>query len=145
MFSKTFFSTDKKGIPSDPEKLDETLPVLKPDFGLESSLSMTWIGHATCFVNIESIHFVTDPIWSPRASPFKSVGPKRYRPPPCTIEELPVVHFAVISHNHRDHFDIPSIRNLAQRFPTLIWFVPKGLKRDIEPIVGINTVYEMTW
>lgn len=71
--------------------LDDTLPVVKPNFESGADLAVTWIGHATVLVQMEGIAFITDPIWVPKASPFSFVGPGRYRPAPCAISELPEV------------------------------------------------------
>lgn len=51
----------------------------------------------------------------------------------------------MISHNHYDHFDVKSVSEIARRFPGMTWFVPKGLKSHVEPLVGVNKVYEMSW
>lgn len=45
------------------------------------------------------IRVLCDPIFADRASPSKHLGPKRRLPPPCSVEELPEIHFLVISHN----------------------------------------------
>ena len=54
---------------------------------------------------------------SDRASPVQFMGPKRYRPPACTVQELPdVIDAVVISHTHYDHMDKTSIQDLNQRY-----------------------------
>lgn len=125
--------------------LDKSLPVQKPDFNLASKLSATWLGHATVFVHMEEISFITDPVWTRRASPFCCLGPIRYRPPPCEIEDLPNLHFGVISHNHYDHLDAEAISTLSLRFPDMEWFVPKGLSGWMRKRVHNNVVHELTW
>jgi len=67
---------------------------------------------------------VADPIWSNRASPIPFLGPKRYRPPPLSVAELPTIHAVVISHNHYDHMDHKTIKALNSRFGEavrLVW------------------------
>lgn len=77
--------------------LDETLPVYKPSFDVNnSSLQCTWLGHATVLVHLDGINFITDPVWSDTASPFRTFGPKRYRQPPCSIDDLPDVFVFLI-------------------------------------------------
>lgn len=72
-------------------------------------------------------------------------GPKRYRPPSCTVQELPPIDVVVISHNHYDHLDIDSVKALVGRFGTpLKWFVPAGLK-DWMTSSGCEDVSQMTW
>lgn len=69
------------------------------------------------FFSVDCIDdFSVDPIWSERCSPFFFIGPKRYRQPPLTIEELPQIDAVVISHNHYDHLDKATVTQLNQRF-----------------------------
>lgn len=77
--------------------------------------SITWIGHSTMLVRMDSVTFLTDPVFSERASPVSFAGPKRLVPPGVPLNELPPIDFALISHDHYDHADVPSIRALAER------------------------------
>lgn len=70
----------------------------------------TWIGHATCYYQTEGMFFVTDPLWSERASPSQMFGPKRFIEPPIEIEDLKI-DVVLLSHTHYDHLD----HNSAQR------------------------------
>ena len=88
--------------------------------------AVTWIGHSTTLVQIDGINFLTDPIWSKRPSPVPLLGPRRYVPPGVALEDLPVIDFVVISHNHYDHLDVPTLKALAQRNPQTVFFVPLG-------------------
>jgi L-ascorbate metabolism protein UlaG (beta-lactamase superfamily) len=89
-----------------------TVPPLKV---LGDELLVTWIGHATVLVQTQGLNILTDPIWSERASPFSFVGPKRVRAPGVRFEDLPKIDFVVISHNHYDHMDLPSLKRLWER------------------------------
>lgn len=51
-------------------------------------LRVTWLGHATVLVEIDGLNVLTDPIFSQRASPVQFMGPRRYRGPPCTVEQV---------------------------------------------------------
>jgi len=87
--------------------------------------SVTWIGHATLLVRMEGVTFLTDPIFSERASPLRFAGPPRLVPPGVPLWELPAVDFAVLSHDHYDHTDVRSIRALASRGARFM--VPTGM------------------
>lgn len=80
---------------------------MKPDFSIstERDIRYTWIGHSTAVIQIGPDNFLIDPIFKDRASPNQLVGPKRFRPPPCTIQELPKISAVMISHDHYDHCD----------------------------------------
>src|SRR5437868_6315774 len=74
--------------------------------------TVTWIGHATVLVQMDHVTFLTDPIWSERASPFDFAGPKRFQPPGIALAALPPIDFVVVSHSHYDHTDLPTLAAL---------------------------------
>lgn len=78
-----------------------------------TGLRATWLGHSTVLIEIDGARILTDPVWGPRASPLRLVGPKRFQPVPVTLREMPPVDLVVISHDHYDHLDYPTIRALA--------------------------------
>jgi L-ascorbate metabolism protein UlaG (beta-lactamase superfamily) len=81
---------------------------------------VTWIGHSTVLVQTEGVNILTDPIWSERASPFSFVGPKRVRAPGVRLEDLPKIDLILVSHNHYDHMDLPTLKRLWDRDRPLI-------------------------
>ena len=87
---------------------------------------------------------LTDPIWSKIPSPIPLLGPKRFVPTPIAIVDLPKIDLVVISHNHYDHLDIPTLRSLAARNAQTLFLVPMGnaalLRRH-----GITNVKELDW
>jgi N-acyl-phosphatidylethanolamine-hydrolysing phospholipase D len=90
-----------------------------------ASPSVTWIGHATILVRMDGVTFLTDPIFSERASPLSFAGPRRLVDPGVPLSELPTVDFVVLSHDHYDHTDVHSIRALDARGAR--FFVPTGM------------------
>lgn len=106
--------------------------------------TVTWIGHATLLVQMGHVTFLTDPIWSDSPSPVRFAGPRRFVQPGVALADLPAIDFVVISHNHYDHLDLPTLRALAKRSPTTRFLVPLGnaeLLRDD----GIERVEELDW
>jgi L-ascorbate metabolism protein UlaG (beta-lactamase superfamily) len=81
----------------------------------ESGLRATWLGHSTVLVEIDGVRVLTDPVWGPRASPSQHLGPKRFQPIPVPLREMPPIDLVVISHDHYDHLDRPTIRELRKR------------------------------
>lgn len=105
----------------------------------------TWLGHASVLINSEGVRVLTDPIFSERASPVSWLGPKRLTPLPVDPARLPFVDAVVISHNHYDHLDLPSLHRLqAQAGGPPLFIVPLGnaalLKRE-----GITNLRELDW
>ena len=79
-----------------------------------SGLRATWLGHSTVLIEIDGARVLTDPVWGTRASPFRLLGPKRFQPVPLRLRDMPAVDVVVISHDHYDHLDFPTIRALAR-------------------------------
>ena len=104
--------------------------------------TVTWLGHASFLLQFAGINLVTDPHLSPRASPFTSVGPKRWMPPAIATRDLPHIDLVLLSHNHYDHLDAPTVRGLqrqaggAPRFMVPLrmkpWFTRKGMTDVVE-------------
>lgn len=119
----------------------EKFPV--PQKPMRDQATTTFINHATHLIQLSEVHFLTDPIFSERASPFTWVGPKRIHKPGIELEALPKIHYVVISHNHYDHMDVDSIRKLTERFNP-VFIVPLGNQRLIESMGG-KRVIELSW
>lgn len=79
-----------------------------------TGLRGTWLGHSTVLLEIDGYRVLTDPVWGPRASPSPLIGPKRFQPVPSALRALPPIDLAVVSHDHYDHLDYPTIRELAK-------------------------------
>src|SRR5580704_12198037 len=79
-----------------------------------SGLRVTWLGHSTLLIEIDGYVVLTDPVWGPRASPSRLIGPKRFQPVPVALRTLPPLDLVIVSHDHYDHLDYPTIRELAK-------------------------------
>jgi L-ascorbate metabolism protein UlaG (beta-lactamase superfamily) len=82
---------------------------------VEQGIHTTYINHATVLIQVGGLNILTDPIWSERASPVTFAGPKRIRPPGVAISDLPEIDLILISHNHYDHLDTETLKQLRQR------------------------------
>jgi len=80
-----------------------------------SGLRVTWLGHSTVLIEIDGRRVLTDPVWGARASPSGLLGPKRFQPVPIALRSLPSIDAVVVSHDHYDHLDFPTIRALSKR------------------------------
>ena len=78
-----------------------------------SGLRATWLGHSTVLIEIDGLRVLTDPVWGPRASPSTLAGPKRFQPVPVALHAMPPLDLVIVSHDHYDHLDYPTIRALA--------------------------------
>ena len=109
---KDFICGGERRVPREPLPSMTPLEVWakKP----QSGLRITWLGHSTMLIEIDGVRILTDPVWGPRASPSALVGPKRFQPVPISLREMPPVDIVVVSHDHYDHLDYPTIRALAK-------------------------------
>jgi len=105
--------------------------------------TVTWIGHSTFLVQLDSVNILTDPHWGERASPIGFAGPRRLVPPGITFEDLPPIHAVVISHDHYDHLDETTVRRIAREHHAT-FFVPLGMKAWLAD-VGVHDVIELDW
>jgi L-ascorbate metabolism protein UlaG (beta-lactamase superfamily) len=109
---KDFLCGGERRVPRGPLPSMDPLDVwaAKP----QSGLRVTWLGHSTMLIEIGGVRILTDPVWGPRASPSAIVGPKRFQPVPVLLREMPPVDVVIVSHDHYDHLDYPTIRALAK-------------------------------
>ena len=104
---------------------------------------MTFIGHATFLVQVGTVSILTDLIWSRRASPFPFVGPRRVREPGQPLDALPAVDLLLVSHNHYDHLDLPTLRAVQSRWsPVAVTGIGNG--RHLAK-ANIRDVIELDW
>ena len=122
-------------IPMTPESLRQ-LPL--------PGLRLNWFGHATVLVEIDGVRIITDPMLSERASPVQLVGPKRFHAPPIALEQLSGIDAAVISHDHYDHLDMATVRQLARGGTH--FYVGLGIGVHLERWhVPAAQIHEMAW
>ena len=141
----------RQGLPPAPS---QPTPAVAPDLafiasnakaGAAMQPAVTWIGHATVLAQVGGLNILTDPMLSERASPVSFAGPRRAHPPGLTLAQLPRIDLVVISHNHYDHCDAPTLQALhAQAGGPPQFLVPLGLKTWANEL-GINKVIEMDW
>ena len=84
----------------------------------DGELRVTFVNHATVLVQMDGVNVLTDPTWAKRADPI--VGARRRRPPGLRFEDLPPIDAVLVSHDHHDHMDLPTLRGLSQRFGPLV-------------------------
>ena len=105
--------TGRDGRPAWPKSVAVT-PSRPPARVEGERLLVTWVGHATVLIQTQGLNILTDPVWSERTGPFGR-GPKRVAEPGVRFEDLPPIDVVLVSHNHYDHMDLPTLRRLAAR------------------------------
>ncbi|MBO6575154.1 MAG: MBL fold metallo-hydrolase [Rhodothermales bacterium] len=123
---------------------DQPIPVQPVAEAADDSLRVTWLGHSTLIVELEGTRILVDPVWGPRASPSRYVGSKRFYDSPLPLEDLPPIDAVVISHDHYDHLDLPTVRELAGRIER--WIVPLGIGSHLESWgIAPDAIEELDW
>jgi L-ascorbate metabolism protein UlaG (beta-lactamase superfamily) len=104
---------------------------------------VTFVGHSTFLIQTREHNFLTDPIYSERASPVSFAGPRRVREPAVPFDDLPDISAILLSHNHYDHCDLPTLRALEARFHPLV-VTPLG-NRPLLESAGMRRILELDW
>ena len=126
-----------------PAFLSDVEPALLPARVDGSGVRATLVNHSTVVLQQQGCNILTDPIWSERASPFTWAGPRRRRKPGIAWENLPCIDIVLISHNHYDHLDLPTLQRLAARAEST-FIVPVGVARLFRA-KNIGPVHELDW
>jgi L-ascorbate metabolism protein UlaG (beta-lactamase superfamily) len=122
-----------------PKHVEVSRPTVLPNVP-PGGLSATFVGHSTFLLRLPEAVVLTDPIWSERASPLSWAGPRRVRQPGLTWEQLPPVDLVLLSHNHYDHLDLPTLVRLRDTTNPLIlttlglgpYLARRGFQRVVE-------------
>lgn len=115
-------------------------PLQNPD---ANHVSITFVNHSTFIMQYENLTIVTDPVWSKRCSPVQFAGPSRFRPPGVNFEDLPNIDIVLLSHNHYDHLDKPTVQKLiANHNPKFV--VPLGLDHLLRKW-GAKDIIALDW
>lgn len=109
--------------------------------------SMTWLGHATVVARVDGVNLLLDPVFSSRASAVQWIGPARYRDAACRVDQLPRVAAVLITHNHYDHLDLTSVREIVSLQPWVEWFLPAGVSAWMEENTQVDKskLHDMEW
>jgi L-ascorbate metabolism protein UlaG (beta-lactamase superfamily) len=108
------------------------------------SLRVTFIGHATCLIQIEGLNLLVDPVWSDRASPTRFAGPRRSRKPGLALSDLPAIDLVLVTHNHYDHLDPTTLAKLVAAHDPMI-VTPLGNDTIIRRVAPKARIIAIDW
>jgi L-ascorbate metabolism protein UlaG (beta-lactamase superfamily) len=122
------------------------VPLTRDDFPVQAGeLAVTWFGHASALLEIDGRRLLVDPVWGERVSPSPTLGPTRLHPNPVPLDALPPVDVVVISHDHYDHLDLPTVRWLLRRSGAT-FVVPLGIGVHLRTWgVPDDRIVELDW
>jgi len=129
-----------RGHPPGAIPLITTVPATEP-----GELGVTWLGHATALIELDGHYVLADPVWGRRVSPSEIVGPARMHALPIALSDLPALAAIVISHDHYDHLDLPTVRTLLH-LQTAPFVVPIGIGAHLRGWgVPDDRIVELDW
>jgi L-ascorbate metabolism protein UlaG (beta-lactamase superfamily) len=119
-------------------------PGPRPPVSIEGeAMHLTFINHSSVLLQTHRLNILTDPVWSERVSPVSFAGPRRHRAPGIRLEDLPPIHCILISHNHYDHLDVPTLRRLREAQSPAV-FCPLGVAKLLRK-AGFSEIHELDW
>jgi N-acyl-phosphatidylethanolamine-hydrolysing phospholipase D len=127
---------------------------VKPRPEVLNGFQATMIGHATVLIQVDGVNILTDPVYSTTIGLSQKedntvTGYKRIKPPGVAFGDLPRIDFIVLSHNHRDHLDEPTLLNLEKAHPQVKYITPLGYTKFLRSIglntTGPNRIFELDW
>lgn len=129
-----------QGRPSNPIPL-----VAVPAPETASDLAVTWFGHSSVLIEVDGFRVLADPVWGERVSPSPTIGPARLHPVPVALSALPPIDAVIISHDHYDHLDLPTIDELT-RDRDVPFCVPVGVGGHLRAWgVPEDRIVELDW
>lgn len=126
-----------------PEFIFDVEQAVPPQQVESGELRATLVNHSTVLLQQGGLSILTDPIWSDRASPLSWMGPRRHRLPGVRRQDLPRIDVVLLSHNHYDHLDLPSLRWLASLGHSS-FVVPIGVAQLLRS-EKIGPLFELDW
>ena len=110
----------------------------------KEKLYFVWLGHSSILITVDGKMVLVDPVLKERASPFTWIGPKRFHPAPVSVEDLPPIDVVLITHDHYDHLEEPTIRQLDSK--TGLFLMPLGIGELLEDWgIAPEKVVELDW
>ena len=131
--------------PPDPDP--SIFPLVTPRLGqatTDGDLAVTWLGHSALLLEFAGLTVLTDPMLGEYAAPLPAARLKRWVKPGIPVEGLPPIDLVLLSHNHYDHLDAPTVRTLAELQPEILWCVPLRLGKLLRRL-GVNRIEEFDW
>lgn len=139
------FNRSTRSVPDAPLPVVTDAAASAPD---AQQFEVTWYGHSSLRVRVAGLQILIDPMWGQRPSPLSFVGPSRWYDPPASLDALGSVDVVLISHDHYDHLDHPTITallgNPANRHTRFL--VPLGVGAHLEHWgVAPERIVELDW
>ncbi|MGB7786204.1 MAG: MBL fold metallo-hydrolase [Salinimicrobium sp.] len=85
-----------------------------------SSPVVVWFGHSSYFIVVNGFRVLVDPVFSGNASPSRFFGKAFEGADTYKAEDFPEIDLLVLTHDHYDHLDWPSIKKLDEKVKQVV-------------------------
>ena len=127
-----------------PDSAIPLLPLTTADLLAADDNSLWRLGHSTVLLKLAGQFWITDPVFTERASPFGFAGPKRFHQAPITVDALPPLAAVILSHDHYDHLDKATVLTLAAK--TQLFVTPLGVGQRLQDWgIAADKIRELDW
>jgi L-ascorbate metabolism protein UlaG (beta-lactamase superfamily) len=127
-----------------PDSAIPLLPLTTADLLAAEDNSLWRLGHSTVLLKLAGQFWITDPVFTERASPFGFAGPKRFHQAPITVDALPPLAAVILSHDHYDHLDKATVLTLASK--TQLFVTPLGVGQRLQDWgIAADKIRELDW
>ncbi len=143
IWSRFIFASKQGTVPLDPIPVQPLTPAALQALDTQAN-HVVRLGHSSHLLKLQGKFWLIDPVFGDRVSPLSFAGPKRFHAPPMRLQDLPPIEGLILSHDHYDHLDVPTIEHLSLRVQR--YFVPLGVKaRLVDMGVPAERVQEFDW
>jgi len=143
IWSRFFFGSKEGTVPVDPIPV-QPLTRAQLDALPGDANHIVRLGHSSHLLKLQGRYWLIDPVFGERASPVSFAGPKRFHPPPIALQDLPPIDGLLLSHDHYDHLDVPTISYLHDKVKH--YFVPLGVGARLQDMgVAAERITEFDW
>jgi len=143
IWSRFFFGKKEGTVPVDPIPV-RALSRAQLDALPADANHIVRLGHSSHLLKLHGHYWLIDPVFGERASPVSFAGPKRFHPPPIALQELPPIDGLLLSHDHYDHLDVPTIDYLHEKVQHYV--VPLGVGARLREMgVAPGRITEFDW
>jgi L-ascorbate metabolism protein UlaG (beta-lactamase superfamily) len=109
-----------------------------------TGVTVTWIGQSSFLIQTPQGNFLTDPVYSERIGPVSWAGPRRVAAPGVPWEALPGIDAVLLSHDHFDHCDLPTLRRAMRRWNPVV-IAPLGHAGLLARARAAASTVELDW
>jgi L-ascorbate metabolism protein UlaG (beta-lactamase superfamily) len=143
IWSRFLFSDTTGTVPQDAIPVRAVTPAQLAELSNDGN-HLIRLGHSSHLLKLQGAYWLIDPVFGERVSPFSFVGPKRFHPTPLALADLPPIAGLILSHDHYDHLDEPTITYLLGKVER--YFVPLAVGQRLRDMgVAADRITELDW